>query len=99
MMLEKIKLIFRRLWIWLKRFFGRFIKQAIPLVSQEIIEELKDFAINVIRELDVKRLSNEKKRQEAFERIKEEAKRRGMEVKDSLVNLLIELVLQYLKNR
>lgn len=98
-MLGKVKEFFVRLFNKAIRLFRDFIRKAFTVSSQIVIGELKDFALEVVKELDAKRLSNEKKRQEAFERIKEEALRRGLKVRDSLIYTLIELAVQCLKNK
>jgi len=90
---------------WLKYLFNKFIrafKSFIRIVftssTQIIIGQLKDFAISVVILLNSRDLTNEEKRKEAFKQIKEEAIKRGLKVKDSIINLLIELAVQYVKN-
>jgi len=97
-MFEKVKLFFVGLFNKAIRAFKQFLSKVFTVSSQIVIGELKDFALEVVKELDVKRLSNEKKRQEAFERIKAEAVKRGLKVRDSLIYTLIELAVQWLKN-
>jgi len=80
------------------RIFKSFIDVALPIVAQVLIAELKDFAINTVGTLQSTNLSNEEKRRQAFEEIKAEAINRGKNLSDSLINVLIELALQYIKN-
>ena len=89
----------KRLWSRMLRVFKRFIDIALPIVAQVLIAELKDFAINTVGTLQSTNLSNEEKRQQAFEEIKAEAINRGKNLSDSLINVLIELALQYIKNK
>jgi len=92
---KKIKNVFVSVWGQVKE----FLKTAIPQVVAIIFLDLKDFAIQVVSELELKDISNEEKRKQALEKIKEEAKKRGFELKDRIVNLLIELALNYIKNK
>jgi len=94
------------MWLWLEklwntmlRVFKAFIDAAIPAITQIIIAELKDYAINVVGTLENTDLSNDEKRKEAFNQIKQEAINRGKDISDSLVNFLLELALQYIKNK
>jgi len=88
----------KRLWSRMLRIFKSFIDVALPIVAQVLIAELKDFAINTVGTLQSTNLSNEEKRRQAFEEIKAEAINRGKNLSDSLINVLIELALQYIKN-
>lgn len=89
----------KNLWNKLLRAFKSFIKAAIPVVSQIVLSELKDFALNTVGTLQHSNLSNEEKRNKAFDDIRAEAERRGKNISDSLINVLIELSLQFIKNR
>ena len=94
-MINWIKSLFNRL----VRAFKEFLKIALPVAKQLILAELKDFAISVVDKLQSSKLSNTEKRKEAFKQIEEEAKNRGKSVSSSLINVLIELALQYIKNQ
>jgi len=94
------------MWLWLERIWNKmlkifkaFIDAAIPVITQILIAEFKDFAINTVGTLQNTDLSNEEKRKTAFEAIKQEAISKGKDLSDSLINLLLELALQYIKNK
>ena len=89
---------------WLKELFNKllrafkeFIAEVFDDTKKIIIAEFKEFAVSVVLELAGTDLTNEEKRAAAFEKIKEEAKARGQEISDSLVGLLIEMAVQYIK--
>jgi hypothetical protein len=91
---------------WIKGVFNKlvkafkaFIEAAIPTVTQAIVAELKDYAIDIVTRLATMNLSNEQKRKEAFNAIKQESIARGKTLSSSLINLIIELALQYVKNK
>jgi len=90
---------------WLKALFNKliasfndFIKEVFNQEAKILIAEFKEFAIEVIKKLAVTDLTNEAKRLEAIKEIKEEAIRRGKELSDSMINLLIELAVTWFKN-
>ena len=94
------------MWTWLqniinmlKRAFKSFIDVAIPAVSQVILAELKDAAIQIVEELEGQDLSSKQKRADAFSRIKKIAESEGKDISDSLINVLIELALQFIRNK
>lgn len=91
-------------WAWLSgmwnnlvKAFKEFIAIALPIAKQIIIGALKDIALEVIEELSDMNLSNEAKRKEAFVRIKDYAIKEGIEAKDSVINLVIEMAVQAIK--
>jgi hypothetical protein len=94
-MWTKIKAFFNGL----VRMFKSFIDAALPVLTQALLAELKDFAIGVVEDLDGKDMSSKAKREEAFRKIKEEAIKRGKSLPDSLINLLIEIALQFIRNQ
>jgi hypothetical protein len=94
-MWTKIKAFFNML----VRAFKSFIDAALPVLTQALLAELKDFAIGVVEDLDGKDMSSKAKREEAFRKIKEEAIKRGKSLPDSLINLLIEIALQFIRNQ
>jgi len=96
----------KKIWEKIKRFLlgiyyelKEFIKIAIPQVVAIIFLDLKNFAIQVVEELELEDISNEDKRKQALKKIKKEAKKRGFELKDRVINLLIELAINYIKNK
>jgi len=74
------------------------IDAALPTVSQIIIGQLKDFALMAVKEVQGLDIDNDEKRKQAFENIKEYAKTNAIDAKDSLINFVIELALQAVKN-
>jgi len=89
---------FKKLWNRLVRIFDKFVDIALPIVTKMLIAEFKDAAINIVGTLQKTKLTNTAKREKAFEDIKAEASKRGKNLSDSLVSLLIELALQFIKN-
>jgi len=81
---------------WLvKRFFKPFAKAML----QSLLGELADVAIYTVKQLsNYETLSDEEKRKQAFEAIKTEALARGKQLKDSAINLAIELAVQIVKS-
>ncbi len=79
--------------------FKRFIAIAIPAAKAIIIAQLKEFAIVMVSKLEVSDLSNEERRKVAFNNIRIEALAKGIKIKDSLVSLIIEISLQYIKEK
>lgn len=93
------------MFTWIANIFNKFVRAckaflavAIPIVTQVILGQLKDFALEVVKELAGANLSNEEKRKIAFERIKQYAISVGISISDSLLNTLIELAVQAWKN-
>ena len=87
----------KSLWSAAIKAFKVFIAAALPMAKQIIIGQLKDIASQAVIELQNSDLTNAEKREEAFNRIKSYAVDKGIEVKDSLINTIIELALQQLK--
>ena len=84
---------------WIKAFFSKavrmfkqLLKEAIPLLAQIIIGQLSKYAEQVIGDLNSTDLRNDEKRGMAFDKIKDYSVKNGLEVRDSLINLIIELV-------
>jgi len=78
----------------------RFFKPFAMAMLQVIVGELAEFVIYVVQQLStLDNLTNEDKRKAAFEAIKQEAKRRKLEIRDSAINLAIELAVQLIKGR
>lgn len=94
------------MWTWLSNLFNRlraifksFIEAAIPAITQILLAEFKDYAIDIVTRLASMDLTNEDKRKEAFKAIKQESILRGKNLSDSLINLLLEIALQFIKNK
>ena len=76
----------------------RFFKPSAKAMLELVVGELADFVIYVVRSLvTVDNLTSEEKRKQAFEAIKAEAQRRRVALKDSAINLAIELAVQLIK--
>ena len=91
---------------WIKSLFNkfigmckRFIASALPLASQLLIGKLRDVAITIVEKLQATDLTDEEKRAEAFRQISEYVTNAGIDIRDSLINLIIELALQFVKTR
>jgi hypothetical protein len=87
---------------WLKTaflsVFGAFLREVFDAAKAKIIAELKDFAYVTVKDLNLTNLLNDDKRKVAILHIKEEARARGIELKDSLAALIVEMALTKLKN-
>ena len=90
---------FKRLWNRLLRVFNEFMKIAIPEVTQLLFAEFKDFIVAVVESLETVNMSGDDKFKEAKEALKKEAIRRGVSISSSLANLLIQLAVQYVRNK
>ena len=93
-------------WSWLKEKFNKalaafkkFLMDAFSAAAMVALNELKEFAIATVKELAATDLSSDEKRKQAFAKIKAQAIAEGKELKDSMINVLIEIVVQYLKNK
>jgi hypothetical protein len=80
---------------WLvKRFFKPFAKAML----EHLLGELSEVAILAVKEAaKMETWTNEEKRKRTFEMIKAEAIARGKELKESAINLAIELTVQLIK--
>ncbi len=95
-----------KLWEKVKAFFSgmlkvfkEFIEEALGMAEKIIIAQLKEYAVSVVKILAEKDLTNEQKRDEAFRLIKLASIKKKIDIKDSLINLIIELALQALKKK
>ena len=89
--------VFKVIWSWISNAFLNFIKAAVDKLTQKFIVELQAFAIEVVATLATTDLTSAQKRKEAFDKIKAEAIARGLDYKDSAINLLVELAVAHLK--
>lgn len=90
---------------WLKSLFNYFIKKsrafykrALPEVKEIIVGQLEEFARTVTSELKSVDLKNGEKRNQAFNRIKEYAKKHSIQAKDSLIYLVVEMAYQAVRD-
>jgi len=107
--IKKIGRGFRQVGRGLRAVARLFVKLFLALFGPEALEnfrraarqmlstELGRIAWAVVEVLSRENLSNEEKRRLAFERIARAARDAGLTVKDSLINLLIEIAVQRLK--
>ena len=79
------------------RKFKEFLAAALPEAKQIILGLLSDIATEAVKELDLSTLKDEDRRKAAFDRIKQYAVTNGIEARDSLIYLAIELALQKFK--
>lgn len=91
--------IFKTLIDLFRNSFLDFLKAVFSPLSKKLVEELKDFAIDTVKELQESDLTSAEKRKEAFKKIKAEAIERGLAFTESALYLIIELALQYVKNK
>lgn len=91
---------------WVKKFFDKsvslfksFLKEVFTQSTTIVLASIQTAALDIVNELVKTDLSNEEKREEAFDRIKLYIKDEGLNVKDSLINLAIELALTKIKNK
>jgi ACT domain-containing protein len=77
----------------------QFIQDAFDAITLAAIGELKDLALEIVKELATTDMTDDQKRKEAFDKIKKAAKEKGLSIKASIINTLIELAVQYLKNK
>lgn len=90
---------------WFKSFFDKavavfkaFLKEVFTEATTKLLAEIQSIALDIVSELASTDLSNEEKRKQAFNKIKQYALEKGIETKDSLINLAIELALTKIKN-
>ena len=97
-----IKKAFGKLWRFFKKvavgMFGKSALNKLVAAARAMLKtELGKVAWSVVLELQSGSLTNSQKKSAAFKRIKQAAKGAGIEVKDSLLNLLIEMAVARLK--
>ena len=64
--------VFKTIWGWISNAFLNFVKGAVDQITQKLIVEFKDFAVELIAELATTDLTSAQKRKEAFDKIKAE---------------------------
>jgi len=94
---------FKSLGRFFKKFvvvlFGKSAAKALANAAKQMFRSaFGQVVLAVVAELMASNLSNGEKRAAAFARIKEEALFRGVEIKDSLINLVIEMAVLRLKD-
>lgn len=73
------------------------LKVFLNIVLSMVLGKLKEFAIKTVEGLSAETLTNEQKRDAAFNQIKSEAIVQGKSLRDSLINLSIEAALTWLR--
>lgn len=91
--MSKIKDFFKNLWLRISRIFKKFMKIAIPKTFEYLIARLNKFAMDIVKSLEGIDLSNDKKREEAFKRIKNRAIVEGIYFENNWIYALINLAL------
>lgn len=93
-----------KLFTWFKSFFNGAVAKfkdlfdaAFPIAKQIVVGALTDIALNAVTRLDSTTLSNEEKRKEAFNQIKTYATQKGIETKDHLISLALEMAVSALR--
>lgn len=89
------------LWGWMLKVISAikpFMLAVFDRAVQEAIAKLKDIALKIIAELATTNITNEEKRREVFNGIKAYAIKEGIEARDSVINLVIEMTVNKLKN-
>ncbi len=93
------------MWTWIKnlfnkalKFFKAFLKEVFNNSTQIILAALTDIAVASVNKLASTDMSSEDKRKAAFKEIKDYAIAQGIEARDSLINLLIEMAVNAAKN-
>ena len=88
----------------IKRFFSKALRKFWGIIRkifngalEVFLAEFMDFALETVRDLANTDLSNDDKRKNAFNEIKNKAIMRGVEWKDSYVNLLLEICVAKIK--
>lgn len=89
---------------WISSIFNKFqntiqgfLKSVFTAELTLVIAELKDPAIAIVKNLMSSDLSSAEKRNQALAALAEEAKKLGLDVGKSALNLLIEMAVQYVK--
>ncbi len=90
---------------WIRDLFLKVVKAVKPFLlsvfnsaTQIAIAAIKDIALASVEKLAATDLSNEEKRNQAFQEIKGYAITKGITVRDSLIFLVIEMAVNALKN-
>lgn len=93
-----------KLFDWFKNLFNDAISKfkelfaaAFPVAKQIVVGALTEIAMNAVTRLDATTLSNEEKRKEAFNQIKTYATQKGIEAKDHLISLALEMAVSALR--
>lgn len=83
------KLFFNKVW--------KLIKPVVMMVIELITSEVFEMIVDVVRVMAATDLSSSDKRKEALITIKDNLKQDGIEMSSSILNLLLELAVQKMK--
>jgi len=97
-MFKAIGRFFKSLFNTLWRTFNSFLKKVGAILFNAGAAYILDVAREAVSELQATDLTNEQKRKKAFEKIKNYVKEKELNVRDSVINSVIELVVQELKD-
>lgn len=93
--------MFKKILNWFKGLIipalSDFFQAVFTKTKQEAIAALKDIAIQTVLELAKADLSNEEKRKAAFSKIKNYAVTRGIDAKDNVINIALEMAVAAIK--
>ncbi len=80
--------------------FKGLFNAAFPVAKQIIIGQLRQIAEQAVQEFgNIETLTNAERREAAFKRIEEYSKLKGIETRDHLIYLAIEMAVSALKER
>jgi len=97
-MFEVIGRFFKSLFNTLWRTFNSFLKKVGEILFDAGAAYILDVAREAVSELQATDLTDEEKRKKAFEKIKNYVEEKGLNVRDSVINSVIELAVQELKD-
>lgn len=75
------------------------LKPILLMIIQLITKEALELVLEVVKEVSTMDLTNSEKREQAYRLAKVRLSEAGHDLKDSVVNLLIELAVSKLKNQ
>jgi len=77
--------------------FKQILQVVFTSAVKVVLGQVWETAQRITTEVGKEEITNEEKRSKAFGQIKDIAKGEGLELRDSLINLLIEVVVSYSK--
>jgi len=88
---------FKRLFSGILRWFWSIIKEIFSGSLEMLIAKATKIALPVVEHLSFSDLTNSEKRKKAFKEIGEAMKGVGLEARESIINLAIEIAVAHLK--
>jgi len=95
---SKIGQWFKKTFSVLLRIFKDFFKKAFSELEKIVIAEFKEVAIEIVSTLKTTDLTSEEKRKAAFKELKKLISVSKYNVRDGLINALIEIAYSYVVN-